>query len=53
VSADAFGLPLNDAAEPQPVDEDVSLAPTPPLRWNEAGSLIHEIRAGEQQIENQ
>jgi len=41
-----------DAAEPQPVDEAASLALTPPLRRNEAGSLVHDMRAGEQQIEN-
>jgi len=36
--ADACGLPLNDAAKPQPVDE--------------AGSLVHEMRASQQQVAN-
>jgi len=40
--ADAFGSPLNES-KPQPVDEAASLAPTPPRRGNEAGSLVHEV----------
>jgi len=43
---------FNDAAEPQPVDEAASLAPTPPLRGNKAGSLVHEMRASQQQFAN-
>jgi len=44
-----WGAVKRRGRRPQPVDEAASLAPTtPPLRENEAGSLVHETRAGEQ-----